>query len=227
MTAEPVWHPSPNVGDRRGGVAPDMIVLHYTAMKSAEAACERLCDPAAQVSAHYVVAEDGRAWQLVREEHRAWHAGAGAWGPVRDVNSHSIGIEIANTGAAPFPDLQMTFVEELLRGIMARWQIAPHRIVGHSDTAPGRKIDPGPRFDWRRLALQGLSVWPSAAEAPGDFLHDARRFGYDVEAAGEDVVLNAFRMRFRPWAEGPLEDEDRRLMHDLANRWPVAQAALA
>lgn len=226
MTEEPVWHPSPNVGDRRDCVAPDMIVLHYTAMKTAEAARDRLCDPAAQVSAHYVVAEDGRTWQLVRETHRAWHAGAGAWGPVRDVNSHSIGIEIANTGAAPFPERQMVVVENLLRRVMARWRIAPERVVGHSDTAPGRKIDPGPRFDWRRLALQGVAVWPDDSGDPGHFLHDARRFGYDVDAVGEDVVLNAFRMRFRPWAKGPLEDEDRRLMHDLANRWPVAQVAL-
>lgn len=197
-----------------------MVVLHYTAMSTAEAACARLCDPACEVSAHYVIAGDGRLWQLVAEADRAWHAGAGCWGGERDVNSHSIGIELCNRGDHPFAAPQMAVLEDLLRGIMTRWRIAPERVVGHSDTALGRKIDPGPRFDWRRLARRGLAVWPERA-APGDFLEDCVAFGYDAATVDEAVVLNAFRMRFRPWATGPLDDMDRGLAADLARRWPV------
>lgn len=198
-----------------------MILLHYTAMASATSARDWLCTPEAQVSAHYVVAEDGRLWQLVCEGARAWHAGAGAWGDVTDVNSRSIGIEIANTGAQPFPEPQMRVVEQLLRGIMDRWAVRPERVVGHSDTALGRKIDPGKRFDWKRLARQGLSVWPEAV-APGDIWDDARTFGYVWEPGQEETLLGAFRMRFRPWASGPVDDTDRALMRDLAIRWPFA-----
>ncbi|WGW05823.1 N-acetylmuramoyl-L-alanine amidase [Tropicibacter oceani] len=200
-----------------------MVVLHYTAMTSATRARDWLCNPEAEVSAHYVVAEDGQLWQLVCEGARAWHAGAGAWGGVPDVNSRSVGIEIANTGSHPFPEPQMAVVEALLRGICARWSIAPQMVVGHSDTAIGRKFDPGARFDWQRLARQGLSVWP-VAKTPGDFWQDARSFGYTWEDGDQDAVLVAFRLRFRPWASGPLDDHDRALMRDLARRWPVDQA---
>ncbi|MDJ0821890.1 MAG: N-acetylmuramoyl-L-alanine amidase [Paracoccaceae bacterium] len=197
-----------------------MVVLHYTAMTSAEEARDWLCNPQSQVSAHYVLAEDGQLWQLVDEDTRAWHAGAGGWGDTTDVNSRSIGIEISNTGTQPFPETQMAALEVLLPGILSRWAIPPHRVVAHSDTALGRKIDPGPRFDWRRLAHQGLSIWPGMAP-PGDFYADATRFGYHWHAGQEDVVLNAFRLRFRPWATGPLDDTDRALMADLAARWPT------
>lgn len=187
-------------------------------MRSPEAALDRLCDPAFEVSAHYLIAEDGRLWQMVREEDRAWHAGAGAWGRCRDVNSASIGIELANAATHPFPEPQMARLEALLRDVMARWSIPEQNILAHSDTAVGRKIDPGTRFDWQRLARQGLSIWPQHAEI-GDFLHDARRFGYDWPTGQEADLLAAFRLRFRPHASGPLDDEDRRLMHDLASRY--------
>ncbi|WP_418592225.1 N-acetylmuramoyl-L-alanine amidase [Ponticoccus sp. (in: a-proteobacteria)] len=197
-----------------------MVVLHYTAMQSAEAARARLCAPEVEVSAHYLIAEDGRTWQMVEEERRAWHAGAGAWGAVRDVNSHSIGIELANRGDHPFPEPQMRALEGLLAPMLARWSIPPERVVGHSDTAIARKIDPGPRFDWHRLARRGLSVWPAPA-SPGDFLRDCARFGYDSAQAGAEEVLCAFRLRFRPMARGALEDRDRALAADLAARWPA------
>src|SRR6188472_1452321 len=146
---------SPNFGPRRDGLLPDMIVLHYTAMLTAEAALARLCDPAAEVSAHYLVAEDGRVWRLVDEHARAWHAGAGSWRGQGDVNSRSIGIELANPGPLadfpPFPEPQMAALEALLDGVMARWRIPAAGVVAHSDIAPGRKADPGPKFDWRRL----------------------------------------------------------------------------
>ncbi|WP_240705148.1 N-acetylmuramoyl-L-alanine amidase [Pacificoceanicola onchidii] len=212
--------PSENCGDRRGGQTPSLVVLHYTAMKSAEAARDWLCNPEAQVSAHYVVAEDGRLWQLVCEGRRAWHAGAGSWQGRADVNSRSIGIEIANTGFHPFPEPQMARVETLLRGIFTRWNLTPEAVLGHSDMAIGRKIDPGPRFDWNRLARQELSIWPGRS-APGDFEADARRFGYGWKPGQEDALLSAFRMRFCPGASGPLNEADRAVMADLARRWPA------
>ncbi|MDQ2090804.1 N-acetylmuramoyl-L-alanine amidase [Marimonas arenosa] len=201
-----------------------MIVLHYTAMESAEAALERLCDPEVEVSAHYLVCEKGRIWRMVDEEMRAWHAGAGRWGDVADVNSRSIGIELANRGDHPFPEPQMAALEALTRGIMARWSIPPERVIAHSDMAPGRKGDPGRRFDWRRLAWAGLSVWPQAGEPDADtaaFEADAAAFGYPVADVGTDAVLEAFRMRFRPWAEGPLCEADGAVMAALAARWPA------
>ncbi|MBP0481138.1 N-acetylmuramoyl-L-alanine amidase [Sagittula salina] len=215
-----LWHPSPNFSERRGITAPRLILLHYTAMQSAEAALERLCDPACDVSAHYLIAEDGRLWQMVREEDRAWHAGAGAWGACRDVNSASIGIELANAATHPFSERQMVALEVLLRGIMDRWTIPPEGVLGHSDTAIARKVDPGRRFDWLRLARQGLAVWPRHGQS-GDFLLDAARFGYDTKNTTAEQVLHAFRLRFRPQARGPLDDEDRRLIHDLAQRYPA------
>ncbi|WP_322868104.1 N-acetylmuramoyl-L-alanine amidase [Aquicoccus sp. G2-2] len=202
-----------------------MIVLHYTAMESAEAALERLCDAGAEVSAHYLICERGRIWQMVDEAQRAWHAGAGRWGAVQDVNSRSIGVELANRGDHPFPEPQMRALCGLMRGIMRRWAINPARVIGHSDMAPGRKCDPGRRFDWARLAREGLSVWPDAAREGGDFLRDAAVFGYPVGDVTDRLILDAFRLRFRPWVDGPEAAEDRAAMAALAARWPVATAA--
>ncbi|PKP73939.1 MAG: N-acetylmuramoyl-L-alanine amidase [Alphaproteobacteria bacterium HGW-Alphaproteobacteria-6] len=212
-------HPSPNCGPRRGGARPDLIVIHYTAMASCIAARARLCDPAAEVSAHYLIAEGGRIEALVPETARAWHAGAGAWGGIGDVNSRSIGIELANPGDAPFAEPQMAALEVLLAGVMARWQVPPERVIGHSDLAPGRKRDPGPRFDWRRLALNGLGVWPGLGDPAAAFLASARAFGYPE--APPEVLLAAFRLRFRPAASGPEDATDRALAADLARRFPV------
>ena len=218
--------PSPNCGPRRGGALPDLVVLHFTAMDSARAARDRLCDPAAEVSAHYLIDETGTVEPLVPEELRAWHAGAGAWGQVTDVNSRSIGVELVNTGAHPFPDPQMRALERLLADLCHRWDIAPERVIGHSDMAPARKADPGPRFDWRRLARQGLSVWPAldaapeaTATLPQDFAAHARAFGYPDLAP--ELLLAAFRLRFRPWARGPMDATDAALAADLATRFPV------
>lgn len=199
-------------------------MLHYTAMETARAALERLCDPETEVSAHYLIGETGHVWQLIPEEQRAWHAGAGQWGDVTDVNSRSIGIELANCGDHPFPDPQMAALEHLLAQVMKRWAIPPERVIGHSDMAIGRKTDPGSRFDWRRLAQQGLSVWPEARTCAGDFAADARAFGY-APADSADAVLSAVRLRFRPWATGPIDDLDRAIMHDLASRYLVDRKA--
>ena len=220
----PGW-PSPNFGPRRHGALPDLVVIHYTAMPSCAEAQARLCDPQAEVSAHYLIAEDGAIAALVPEELRAWHAGAGAWGACHDVNSRSIGIELANPGNAPFAAAQMAALERLLADILHRWQIPPQRVIGHSDMAPGRKADPGARFDWRRLALGGLSVWPAMGAQPpsdgpkGDFAALARAFGYPDLAP--DLLLAAVRLRFRPWARGPQDATDTALIADLAARYPV------
>ncbi len=209
--------PSPNFGDRRGGATPSLVVLHYTAI-SCEAARARLCDPEAEVSAHWLISQTGEAEALVDERHRAWHAGAGGWAGLDDINSHSIGIELANDGTQPFAEPQMAALERLLAAIMARWNIPAHRVIGHSDMAPSRKSDPGRHFDWRRLALQGLSVWPEpAAEAP--LAASLTAFGYPD--APDDARLTAFRLRFRPWASGPEDATDRALAAGLVARSPV------
>jgi N-acetylmuramoyl-L-alanine amidase len=209
-------HPSPNFGERRGGARVDLVVLHYTAMPTCAAALERLCDPLAEVSAHYLIDGDGTVLSLVDETMRAWHAGAGSWGGRGDVNSRSIGIELANTGSEPFAEAQMAALERLLAEVLRRHALPPQAVIGHSDMAPDRKGDPGSRFDWRRLALQGLSVWPDPA-LPGDFLADLAAFGYPE--ANPTALLTAFRLRFRPWATGPLDATDRALAAGL-RRFP-------
>ena len=152
------WHASPNFGARRDGLLPTLVVIHYTAMESCEAALERLCDPVYEVSSHYLISNKGDILQLVEEEMRAWHAGAGEWMGQDDINSRSIGIELDNTGATPFSEPQMAALEALLPGILQSWSIPPEGVIGHSDMAPGRKFDPGPRFDWQRLERQGLAA---------------------------------------------------------------------
>lgn len=211
----PLWHPSPNFGPRRDGRLPELVVLHYTAMPDCAAARDRLCDLAAEVSAHYLIGRDGTVIQLVEEAQRAWHAGAGEWRGQGDVNSRSIGIELDNPGDAPFAAAQMRALEHLLGVILARWSLGPEAVIAHSDMAPGRKADPGRHFDWRRLALAGLALWPGPDLAdPAHFRPAARRFGYpDVP---DDTLLAAFRLRFRPWAEGPLTPEDAGAAQSLA-----------
>lgn len=194
-------------------------------MESAAAALDRLCDPAAEVSAHYLIGADGHVWQLVDEARRAWHAGAGAWGGIGDVNSASIGIELHNRGDHPFAAPQMAALEQLLRGVMERWGIAPAGVIGHSDSAVGRKRDPGARFDWRALARGGLAVWPEPG-TPGAFLADAARAGWRAPTgcdAPEAAVLAAVRLRLRPWARGPVDDVDRALVAGMAARWPAPE----
>ncbi|MCP5071888.1 MAG: N-acetylmuramoyl-L-alanine amidase [Rhodobacteraceae bacterium] len=209
-----------------------MVVIHYTAMESTAAAVERLCDPVAEVSAHYLIGEDGSTYPLVSEDLRAWHAGAGAWGRARDVNSHSIGFELANKGpdsdAPEFPEAQMQTLERILGEILLRRRIPPERVIAHSDMAPGRKSDPGPYFDWKRLADKGLSVWVDAAPAEVDwtvFRSAAEVFGYRATDSDDQswlLVLEAFRLRFRPGVRGPLDGQDVGTIVALAEKWPCA-----
>ena len=228
-------HPSPNFGDRRGRRV-ELVVLHYTAMPTCAEALARLCDPVAEVSAHYLIDADGTLLSLIDEAARAWHAGAGKWGGEGDVNSRSIGIELANPGDRPFPEPQMRALERLLREVLARHALPPQAVIAHSDMAPDRKGDPGPRFDWRRLALEGLSIWPANPASPpppppspsggeggafadmARFVTDLRAFGYPD--AAPETLLTAFRLRFRPWAAGPLDATDCALAAGL-RRFPV------
>lgn len=199
-----------------------MIVVHYTAMLSSARAVEWLCNVEAQVSAHYVICKSGAVTQLVDETDRAWHAGAGRWGDVDDVNSRSIGIELDNDGASPFSAALMEALEVLIAGMRQRWNIPLARVIGHSDMAPGRKIDPGPRFDWARLARQGFAVAPKAVEGLAvdhtRFERDLAAFGYTAEMS-DDLRLRIFRHRFRPMAVGPLDAVDMGLAADLAARF--------
>lgn len=204
-------HPSPNFGARREGLTPSIVVLHYTAMQNAQVAIDRLCDPEAEVSAHYVICRSGAVTQLVAEDQRAWHAGAGEWRGHCDINSRSIGIELDNPGTQPFPEPQMTALETLLRGILSRWPITADNIIGHSDMAPGRKVDPGPRFDWSRLARQGLAG-PTSLSDVTDFATAALNSGFTADVP-QEVLLKATRLRFAPWRTGPQSDADMALFH--------------
>ncbi|THH35839.1 N-acetylmuramoyl-L-alanine amidase [Aliishimia ponticola] len=203
---------SPNCGPRRNGLTPTLIVLHYTAMASADAAVDRLCDPAAEVSAHYLICRTGETVPLVPEHLRAWHAGAGEWQGLDDINSRSIGIELDNDGRAPFSEPMMATLEVLLRAIMRRHGIPPTGVIGHSDMAPGRKSDPGPRFDWQRLERQGLAQPrgdPPAPVTPTADTFRARAQAHGFTAPVDDAtLLAAIRLRYRPWGRGPLTAAD-------------------
>ncbi len=210
MTSPPVRErPSPNHDSRGERPRIDMLVLHYTGMKSAAAALDRLCDPAARVSAHYVVEENGTIWRLVVETRRAFHAGRSCWQGETDLNFVSIGVEIVNPGHEwgyrRFPEAQLAAVEALCRDILARHEIPPHRIVGHSDIAPDRKTDPGELFDWPRLARAGIGLWPQPSrrspEASIDHaraLADLGAIGYGLAPEIEAAVVTAFQRHFRP-----------------------------
>lgn len=178
-------------------------------MADGPSARARLCDPQTEVSAHWLVGEDGTTEALVAEDRRAWHAGAGAWAGQDDVNSRSIGIELVNPGDRPFTAAQMNALELLLGRIMSQWSIAPQDVIGHSDMAPGRKVDPGPRFDWARLGRQGLAVYPETLGDDLPLAESLRRIGYPDSDA--ETLLAAFRLRFRPGAVGPEDETDRRI----------------
>ncbi len=213
--------PSPNQDDRPAGTAVDMIVLHYTGMISAQAALDRLRDPAARVSSHYVVEEDGKIWRLVPEGRRAWHAGVSYWRGRTGLNDVSVGIEIVNPGHEhgyrDFPVLQMAAVCDLCLNILSRHPVPARNVVAHSDIAPDRKEDPGERFDWPGLAQEGVGLWPVGVPDAGTggavrdtaSLRDVRAalsdIGYRVAPEGAldpalSIVLRAFQRHWRPEA---------------------------
>ena len=216
---------SPNHGPRRDGAVIDMLVLHYTGMPTAAAALDRLCDAKTEVSAHYLIDEDGTVWRLVPEDRRAWHAGRAFWAGETDINSRSIGIELVNPGHEhgyrAFPEPQMSALLALCRDILARHAIPPHRVLGHSDVAPDRKSDPGELFDWRRLAVAGVGLWSDAvAGDTTDFAEAMRRFGY--ENASPDAI-RAFQRHFRPAGiTGIADGETAARLADLVDRAGLA-----
>ena len=229
--------PSANINERRNGLGPEILVMHYTGLPTFQRSIDVLRDPRCEVSCHYVVDVDGRIVQMVEESMRAWHAGASSWHGERDINSQSIGIEIQNTGhthrtgqnqkpgarqkpehAPDFPDEQMRAVEQLAADIIARHGIKPRNVVAHSDIAPGRKIDPGEKFDWQRLWSMGIGHWvPPEPLTPQDVGHGPgvqndtiadtqamlRAYGYGIEPTGvldelTATVVAAFQRHFRP-----------------------------
>ncbi|HEY4345627.1 MAG TPA: N-acetylmuramoyl-L-alanine amidase [Parvibaculum sp.] len=213
--------PSPNFNDRPQPAPIDILVLHYTGMKTAEGAIDLLCSPQSKVSAHYVVDEQGDITRLVDEGKRAWHAGVSSWAGIADINGRSIGIEIANGGhdggCPPYPDVQMKAVEALCKEIVARNPIVSRSVVAHSDIAPERKSDPGEWFDWARLARAGVGVWVDPApimDGPvlklgdrGDPVSELQfrlaNYGYGIEVLGvydakTEAVVRAFQRHFRP-----------------------------
>lgn len=177
--------PSPNRGPRRQGRTPDLLLLHYTGMASADAALARLTDAESLVSAHYLVDGDGRIVQMVAEAERAWHAGKSHWAGENDINSCSIGIEVHNPGHeygyTDFSSEQMDAAEALALDILARHAIPPERVLAHSDVAPDRKADPGEKFDWARLARAGIGLWAEPEPAGGDEGLGPGETGADVE----------------------------------------------
>lgn len=191
--------PSPNFNDRKTPIR--FVVLHYTGMETGPAALERMCDAQAQVSAHYMVEEDGRLFRLVAEDKRAWHAGVSSWCGETDLNSASIGIEIVNGGhdygLPAYPDVQLARVVELVREVMDRHGLGADAVIGHSDIAPGRKQDPGEHFPWALFVEAGCAVGPARADGVGDIAGDLARIGY---GAADDLrpVIEAFQRRFRP-----------------------------
>jgi N-acetylmuramoyl-L-alanine amidase len=213
--------PSANYGDRAKGRQPDMIVLHYTGMPEVEGAIRQLCAAGTDVSAHYIVLEDGRIVQLVPEAKRAWHAGVSSWAGEEDINSCSIGIEIVNRGHdwgyPEFPLRQIAAVIALCRGIMLRRKVPSHRVLAHSDVAPARKKDPGEKFPWHSLANSGVGHWVQPAPiVHGESLklgsinenvegmqRALARYGYGVPVTGKYdgptmEVVSAFQRHFRP-----------------------------
>lgn len=249
-----IQRPSPNFDARTRPI--DLVVLHYTGMQSAEVALQRLTDPAPvagrypgpwqsseviadaplpRVSAHYVVGGGGEIYSLVPEEHRAWHAGASSWEGEGDVNARSIGIEIVNGGhdfgLPEFPDAQIEAVIALLKDIFERWpQLTPARVVAHSDVAPERKLDPGEKFPWKRLADAAVSIWPKPIQFQTEAGEDrVGRVQQQLVAIGYGVAMNdvmdettraalrAFQRRFRPSKiDGLIDDETQMLLASLA-----------
>jgi len=246
-TALPMrWRPAANAEPRRNNRAVDMIVLHYTGMQDGVAALQQLTNPLAEVSSHYIIWEDGRIFQLVPENARAWHAGRGQWGRDTDINSCSIGIEIVNGGhdygLPDFPPAQIDAVIALCKDIAARWSIPPHRILAHSDTAPARKADPGEKFPWDLLAQHGVGHF--VAPAPlSDGLSFARGaegppvqalqamlslYGYALPVTGvfdeaTEQTVTAFQRHFRPARiDGVADLSTIKTLRDVIAALPVA-----
>jgi N-acetylmuramoyl-L-alanine amidase len=212
------WVPSPNHDLRR----PQLVVIHYTEQESVarSLATLRTRNAGGRVSAHYLIGRDGRIYQLVSDRYRAWHAGAGSWGTIHELNSASIGIELDNNGREPFPEAQIEALLRLLEDLAARHRLPKSAVIGHSDLAPGRKIDPGPLFPWKRLFDAGFGIWPDPDAPPPppgfDPMLALRLIGYAID--DPDAAIHAYRMRFRGDNGRALDAQDLRILHALTRR---------
>lgn len=221
--------PSLNFDDRAGGQSPTMIILHYTGTRTADEARTRFCDASptddiGRISPHYMIDGDAQIYQFVDEDKRAWHAGRASWGDVTDINSASIGIEIWNSGhefdCEDFIPAQIDVVIALIRDIRTRWDIPDTNILGHSDVAPGRKLDPGEKFPWAKLAKAGIGVMPEKEQTDAvpkvDFYAMLKAYGYTY-TDDKKILLTEFRRHFLPHLLGVegVTDEDMRALFDI------------
>jgi len=216
---------SPNFNGRPPAIPVDMLVVHYTGMKTCQAALERLCDKDAGVSAHYLIEEDGTVHRLVDEDKRAWHAGVAWWRGAMDVNARSIGIELVNPGHEfgyrVFPDAQMMALEGLASAIVKRQPIPARNVVGHADVAPCRKQDPGELFNWKRLADHGIGLWVDEVEPVSATADEVAimltAFGY--ETTDLCATITAFQRHFRPsLVSGQIDPETVGILKALLDR---------
>ena len=209
------WVPSPNYNARKAM----LIVVHYTEQHSVQESLDTLRSQNSQgpVSAHYLIGSDGRIYQLVADEARAWHAGPGRWGTITDPNSASIGIELDNDGASPFATTQIDSLLVLLADLTERLSIPRTQVVGHEDVAPTRKIDPGPLFPWKRLADAGYGRWPRGELVTPPAAFDAwaalAQIGYALDDRA--AALHAFHNHFRSGEGDALDDIDERILYAL------------
>ncbi len=243
MSFEILQTPSPNFNDRVNGAPIDMLVLHYTGMKTAQEALDRMRDEDSEVSAHYMVDEKGKIYQLVDEKKRAWHAGISHWRGRNQLNDYSIGVEIVNPGHefgyVPFPENQMYSVVDLCVDMVKRYKIKPHNVVGHSDIAPDRKQDPGELFDWKSLAKQGVGLWPDkdyeyqveavleigkSNKQVEKLQRDLGKLGYKITADGyfgvqTSYVVEAFQRHFaQARLDGAWDGNMQYILNNLINK---------
>lgn len=211
------WVPSDNFDQRRA----QLIVVHFTQQDSVQRSLDTLRsrNSGGRVSSHYLIGADGSNYQLVSDDLRSWHAGAGSWGTIHEVNSASIGIEIDNDGVEPFTDAQIDTLIRLLEDLTTRHRIPRSAVIGHSDLAPGRKVDPGPLFPWKRLAEAGFGIWPGdtrgvVVPAGFDPLQALRLIGYGID--NPEATIRSYRHRFRGDDARVLDDEDLRILYLLS-----------
>ncbi len=211
------WVPSKNQDVRR----PNLIVIHFTEQDSVQRSLDTLrsANSGGRVSAHYLIGSDGKRYQLVSDERRAWHGGAGSWGTITDINSASIGIELDNDGQSPFAEAQVQSLLVLLEDLCTRLRIPRSQIIGHQDSAPTRKPDPGPLFPWKRLADAGFGRWPAAEAPPAPAGFDPwaalRLIGYPLDDRA--ATVRAFRNHYRGQGGTVLDAEDLRILHALTS----------
>lgn len=209
------WLPSPNFNARR----PQLVVLHHTAGNTFDGALKMLQtrNDRGPVSSHYLIGRDGRIAQLVSEDHRAWHAGTGTWGPYRDINSLSIGIELDNNGAEPFPKAQIDALLVILEDVTRRHRIPRTQVIGHADVEPVLKNDPSRLFPWKRLAESGFGLWPdeSLVEPPTGFDPDQALMAIGYNFKDRAATVRAFRLHFRSEPGDVLDGTDLCILHNL------------